>query len=144
MLCTADKTRSSIGTWKLNTAKSMAVSADKGPASVTATITNEAAGAGVRCTVRVVSAMEGTLTGWEFSGNYDGKDVAIGNTQYGDVVAPTRVDAHTTRSVYKNGGKVTVTMTSVVSSDGKTMTATSAGTDAKGTPIDSVAVYDKQ
>ena len=67
--------------------------------------------------------MEGTLSRFEFSGKYDGKDNAIkGDTQYGDVVALTRADANTTRSVYKKGGKVTVTMTSVVSSDGKTMT----------------------
>ena len=138
-------TPTNIGTWKLNFAKSKALSPDNGPASVSSTITSEAAGVGVRCTVAVVSAMEGTLNHFEFSGKYDGKDNTIkGSTQYGDVVALTRVDANTTRYIYKKGGTVTVTQTHVVSSDGKTMTVTSAGTDAKGTPINSVAVYDKQ
>lgn len=137
--------RKSIGTWKLNFAKSRALSTDNGPASVSSTITNEVAGAGVKCTVDVVSAADGTLGRFEFRGKYDGKDNAIkGDTQYGDVVALTRVDASTTRYIYKKGGTVTVTQTHVVSSDGKTMTVTSAGTDAKGTPISSVAVYDKQ
>jgi hypothetical protein len=89
--------------------------------------------------------VDGTYYSLEFSGTYDGKDNAIkGDAQYGDVVALTRVDANTTRSVYKNGVTVTVTMTSVVSGDGKTMTVTIAGTNAKGTPIDSVAVYTTQ
>jgi len=74
MTLAQSSTPTNIGTWKLNFAKSRALSADNGPASVSSTITNEAAGAGVRCTVAVVSAAEGTLSRFEFSGKYDGKD----------------------------------------------------------------------
>lgn len=42
------------------------------------------------------------------------------------------------------GGTVTITQTSVVSSDGKTMTVTGTSTDANGQTVSSVAVYDKQ
>ena len=44
----------------------------------------------------------------------------------------------------KQGGKPTITQTMVVSADGKTRTITTTGNDAKGQPIDSTTVYDKQ
>ena len=44
----------------------------------------------------------------------------------------------------KKGGKVVMTVISVVSKDGKTRTSTFKGTDAAGKPVNNVAVYDKQ
>jgi hypothetical protein len=130
-----------IGTWKLNVAKSTATT---GAGSKSVTFTVVAADAGVKVTVDSVAA-DDTVQHWEFSGNYDGKDNPItGNSPYGDVVASTRVDANTTRSIYKKGGTVTVTQTAVVSSDGKTTTITGAGTDALGQTVNTVRVYDKQ
>lgn len=41
-------------------------------------------------------------------------------------------------------GKTVGSGTSVVSADGKTLTLTSKGTDARGQTVSSVAVYDKQ
>ena len=46
--------------------------------------------------------------------------------------------------VYKKDGKVTITSTNVVSSDRKTYTITSKGTNTLGQTINTVAVYDKQ
>lgn len=130
-----------IGTWKFNLAKSK-ISAGTAPKSATFTI--KAAGAGVKVTVDSVDA-DGTVRHWEFSGTYDGTDSPItGNSPYGDAVALTRVDANTVRAIYKKGGTVTVTQTSVVSSDGKTATHTGTGTNALGQTVNSVAVYDKQ
>jgi hypothetical protein len=130
-----------IGTWKLNVAKSKYL---PGTANKSGTTKIEAAGAGVKVTVDAVAG-SGTTRHWTYTANYDGKDVPItGNSQYGDVVAVTRVNANTTRQTYKNGGKVTTTSTVVVSTDGKTRTVTSKGTDARGQAVDSVAVYDKQ
>ena len=80
-----------------------------------------------------------------FTANYDGKDNPVtGKNPYGDTVALTRVDAKTTRITVKQGGKVTVTQTIVVSDDGKTRTTTTKGTDAKGQAIDAVSFYEKQ
>lgn len=130
-----------VGTWKLNVAKSK-YSAGTAPKSATFTI--EAAGAGLKATVDSVTA-DGTVRHWELSGNYDGKDNPItGNSQYGDVVALTRVDANTTKNIYKKGGIVTMTQTFVVSSDGKTVTITGTSTNAQGQAVNSVVVYDKQ
>jgi hypothetical protein len=130
-----------IGTWKLNVAKSKY---NSGTVNKSGTTKFEAAGAGVKVTVDAVAA-DGTVMHWTFTTNYDGKDGPItGNSQYGDVVAVTRVNANTTRNIYKNGGKVTTTQTIVVAGDGKTRTVTSKGTDAHGQTVDSVVFYDKQ
>jgi hypothetical protein len=46
--------------------------------------------------------------------------------------------------IYKRGGKVTVTQTAIVSSDGKTLTITSTGANFQGMTVNTVTVYDKQ
>jgi hypothetical protein len=48
------------------------------------------------------------------------------------------------RLVHKRDGKVNLTETAVVSSDGKTMTVTTTGTTPSGIPINGVAVWDRQ
>jgi hypothetical protein len=105
-------------------------------------LTYEAAGAGVKATLDVMGA-NGALAHLEFSGDYDGKDNPItGSGQVGNVVALTRLDANTVRLVHKRDGKVILTETAVVSSDGKTMTITN--TNAQGNPVEGVAVWDRQ
>jgi hypothetical protein len=132
-----------IGTWKLNVAKTK-VSPGTAAASKSAAFTVEAAGAGAKVSVDSVAA-DDTVKHWAYSANYDGKDYPItGTSPYGEVVAITRVDANTTRNIYKKGGKVTITQNAVVSSDGKTMTITATGTNAQGQTVNAVAVYDKQ
>jgi hypothetical protein len=127
-----------VGTWKLNAAKSKGTSFTSGTTKV------EAAGAGVKFTVDLAGA-DGTSNQWAFTANYDGKDNPVtGKSQYGDTVALTRVDPKTTRITVKQGGKVTVNQTIVVSDDGKTRTTTTKGTNAKGEPIDAVSFYEKQ
>ena len=82
---------------------------------------------------------------WEFTANYDGKDVPVtGNNPDADMLARTRVNASTVKTVSKKGGKVTTTQTSAVSSDGKTRTVTTTGTNGAGQTVNNVAVYDKQ
>jgi hypothetical protein len=127
-----------IGTWKLRGAMPN-VGADS-PTSVT--LKYEAAGTGVKATLDVVGA-NGALAHLEFSGDYDGKDNPVtGSGQIGAVVALTRLDANTVRLVHKRDGTVILTETAVVSGDGKTMTITN--TNAQGTPVKGVAVWDKQ
>lgn len=137
----AQPRNSMIGTWTINLAKST-YSAGKAPQSAAFTV--EAAGEGFKVKVDSVGG-DGTVSRWGYSANYDGKDNPItGNCLYGDVVAATRVDANTTRYIYKKGGKVTVTQTHAVSSDGKMDTITGTGTNAQGQTVNSVVVYDKQ
>ena len=130
-----------IGTWKLNPAKSKYA---QGTALKSGTAKIEPAGAGIKTTMDTVNA-DGTSRHWEFTANYDGKDVSIrGNSRNGDMVALTRVDAKTFRAVYKKGGKTTVTQTIVISTDGKTRTMTTNGTNAMGQAVDNVSVWEKQ
>lgn len=130
-----------VGTWKLNLAKSTYAA---GTAPKSGTFTNVVAGAGVKTTSDSVAA-DGTAIHSEYTVIYDGKDNPItGNSRNGDVAAGTRIDANTVRFIYKKGGKVTITQTGVVSSDGKTYTVTAKGTNTLGQTIDTVAVYDKQ
>ena len=131
-----------IGSWMLNVAKSNVV-AGTAALSKSATFTVEVAGEGAKVTVDSVAA-DDTVRHWAYTANYDGKDYPItGNCQYGDVVAVTRVDDNTTSSIYKQGGKVTITQNAVVSADRKTMTITGTGTNSLGQTVNSVAVYDR-
>jgi hypothetical protein len=130
-----------VGTWKMNIAKSK-FSTGTGFKSATSNI--EAAGGGVKHTIDSVYA-DGTSRRYDYTTTYDGKDVPVnGNSPWGNTVALSHVDAHTTRTVYKNDGKVTVIQTSIVSSDGKTRTVTTKGTNPMGQAVDNVSVYDRQ
>ena len=101
-------------------------------------------GGAVKHTVDSVYA-DGTSRRYDYATTYDGKDVPVtGNSPWGDTVALTHVDANTTRTVYKNKGKVTVIQTSVVSSDRKTRTVTTKGTNPAGQAVNNVSVYDRQ
>jgi hypothetical protein len=129
---------SNVGTWKFNAEKS------KGTLFKSGTSVIEAEGEGVKVTVDLVGT-DGTPYHWSFSAKYDGKDNPVtGNSPFGSVVAITRVDAHTTKVTSKRDGKVAATQVMVVSADGKTRTLTTKGTDAKGTPVASTTVYDRQ
>jgi hypothetical protein len=137
----AQSSNSEVGTWKLNVAKSKF---SPGTDVKSGTIKVEAAGTGVKFVVDTAGA-DGTMRHYEYTANYDGKDVPIvGNSPYGDMVARTRINPTTTKAVNKKGGKVTTTQTTVVSSDGKTRTVTTKGTNVLGQATDNVTVWDKQ
>jgi hypothetical protein len=130
-----------IGAWKLNVAKS---TFSPGPAPKSATTKIEAAGAGAKLVVDQAQA-DGTMRHWEFTANYDGKDVPItGNNPDADTVARTRVNANTVETISKKAGKIVTTQQSTVSADGKTRTVTTKGVNAAGKTVDNVAVYERQ
>ena len=130
-----------VGTWKLDTAKSKF---SPGPAPKTITVIFEAAGDGVKVTADSVGA-DDKATHTTYTGNYDGKDYPITGTDTGaDTVSLKRIDASTTQRIDKKGGKVVMTFTRKVSADGKTLTVTVKGTNAKGQPVDNVVVFAKQ
>jgi hypothetical protein len=130
-----------LGTWKMNIAKSKFTS---GAGFKSATSKIEEVADGVRHTVDSVYA-DGTSRRYEYTTRYDGKDAAVvGNSPWGDTTALTHVDANTTRTVYKRNGKVTVIQLSVVSSDGKTRTVTTKGSNPAGQAVDNLSVYERQ
>ena len=129
-----------VGTWKLNVSKSKY---DPGPAPKSLTAKIEAAGEGEKLTADGVRG-DDTPIRVEYTAQFDGKDYPITGSPMADTVSLKRLDANTTERTDKKDGKVTQTLTRKVSSDGKTMTVTYKGTDAKGQPINNVGVFEKQ
>ena len=132
----------SVGTWQLNVAKSKY---DPGPAPKSSTLTIEAAGQGVKVSNKGVDAA-GNPTGTQYTTAYDGKDspVTLTGSQDYDTVNFKRIDARTIEGTRMKAGKVVQTYSRVVSQDGKVMTITTKGTNAKGEKINNVTVYEKQ
>jgi hypothetical protein len=132
---------SSVGTWKLNAAKS------KFTGSVVVksqTDVREATPDGGVKVARTGQLADGTAVKGSYAYKYDGKDYPATGLAF-DVLAVKRIDANTTSfEVKKTGGKYHVTGQNVISADGKTMTQTAQGTDADGKPISSTLVFDKQ
>ena len=131
-----------IGTWKLNVAKSKY---DPGPAPRGSTLTFEVAGDGIRTTAKGQDAA-GNPTSTAYTAKYDGKDypVALLGTADFDTLSLKRIDAFKAEGTRKKAGKAVQTYSRVVSPDGKTLTLTVDGTDAKGRKVHNVIVYNKQ
>jgi hypothetical protein len=131
-----------IGTWKLNAAKSTYTSAPMPVKSLT--VTREASDGGVKQTVTGERA-DGTAASGSYTAKYDGSEVQVtGNSPY-DTIAIKQVNANTlTEERKKTGGSYKATSRIVVSNSGKTMTATVKGTSADGKAFTQVFVFDKQ
>src|SRR5215510_13579753 len=129
-----------IGTWKLNLAKSKY---SPGPSPKSQTLTYEAVGQGIKITVKGTDA-EGKPIDNQFTANFDGKDYPVTGTPDWDTIAWKRIDAYKTEISRKKAGKVLSTATRVISKDGKTMTFTEKGVNAKGEKISNTVVYERQ
>jgi hypothetical protein len=137
----AASTNAIAGNWELNLSKSKFVPAADAPRSqarVYQVVGQQETGrhTGVNA--------QGNPNVIEFTASYDGKDYPYKGSPDTDTVALTRVDANTTTFTQSREGKVVLTGTRVVSPDGKTLTITAKGTNAKGQRVDNVIVYDRR
>ena len=128
------------GTWKLNPAKS---SYSPGPAPKSNTVTINSDADNIKLSSDGIDAT-GNPTHVEYTAKYDGKDYPITGIPNADTIALERLDASTIRSTTKKGDQVVMTVTSVISKDRKTRTATFKGKNAEGLDVNNVVVYDKQ
>ena len=128
-----------IGTWELNLAKSTFATAP--PKSSTRTY--EAVPNGLKFVGREVDAAGQTVLG-QWTAYYDGKDYPTTGSPHSDTISIKRIDSFTGESIQKQAGKVVTRNRKVVSSDGKVMTMTAAGTDAQGQPFTNVLVFDRR
>jgi hypothetical protein len=128
------------GTWKMNPANS---NYSPGPAPKSITVKIAADAENMKLTSDGIDAA-GKPTHVEYTAKYDGKDYPITGIPNADTVALERLDASTIRSITKRGDQVVMTVTSVISKDGKTRTATFKGKNAEGLDVNNVVVYDKQ
>jgi hypothetical protein len=127
-----------IGTWKLNAAKSKV----SGPAPQV--VTWEAAADGAIKFSSTSTDGQGKAVHTSYTSKFDGKDVPYVGNPNADTASPNRVDANTYENTWKQGGKPTIEAKVVVSADGKTLTVTQKGKDAKGGAVNSTLVFDKQ
>ena len=128
-----------LGKWKLNVEKSKF---NPGPPPKSFTTTFEPAGQGVKVTMQGIGG-DGKAVESGYTAAYDGKDVPLKGSAVADTTSVRRIDANTTERVDKKAGKVVQTLVRTVAKDGKTMTVTVKGVDAKGQKVDHVAVFDK-
>ena len=132
--------QTNLGTWKLNLAKS---TYSPGPAPRSSTFIFQGEGQNLKNTTEGIDA-EGKPVKAVFIHIYDGKPYPTTGVPGIDSSAYTRVDPNIVKFTRMNAGKVVQTGSHVVSSDGKTLTVITSGTDASGREINNVAVYEKQ
>jgi hypothetical protein len=128
-----------LGTWKLNEAKSKLVAGM--PKNIT--VVYAATGDNVKGTIDGVDG-QGKPTHNEWTGKFDGKDYPVTGDPASDTRSIKQIDDHDYDLTVKKGGKVSMTGKAVISADGKTRTVTVSGTNAAGAKVENVAVYDKQ
>jgi hypothetical protein len=116
------------GTWKMNPTKS---NYNPGPAPKSITVKIASDADNMKLTSDGIDAA-GKPTHVEYTAKFDGKDYPITGIPNADTVALERLDASTIRSTTKKGDQVVMTVTSVISKDGKTRTATFKGKNAEG------------
>jgi hypothetical protein len=129
-----------LGTWKVDLAKSKY---SPGPAPKSLTLKFEATPGGIKFTGDGVGA-DGKPTHSKYLSKFDGKEVPYEGNPDADTASPKKMDDNSYDNTWKKGGKETIAGKVVVSADGKTMTITQTGTNAKGEAVNNVIVYNKQ
>ncbi len=131
-----------LGTWKLNMAKSKYTPTPMPVKSLT--VTREASDGGAKQTT-TGERSDGTQINASYTSNYDGKEVPVtGNAPY-DSIAVKQTNANTlTDERKKTGGPYKASGRTVVSTGGKMMTVTVKGTSADGKEFTQTFVFDKQ
>jgi ABC-type glycerol-3-phosphate transport system substrate-binding protein len=128
------------GTWKMNAAKSKY---SPGPAPKSLTVKVEADANHVKINADGING-DGSALHVAYDAKFDGKDYPATGISSADTVSVTRLKDGSIQSQQKKGGQVVMTITSVVSKDGKTRTSTWKGKDAQGHDVNNVVVLDKQ
>jgi len=129
-----------LGTWELNPAKS---SFKLSPPLKSETRTFTLVGEEIKVTSTVVT-MDGKTEKSSWTLVYDGKDRPITGSDTADSLSVTRSDPYHATAVNKKDGKVIRTLERVISPDGRTLTFTSTGTNAKGESLKDVVVFEKK
>jgi hypothetical protein len=128
------------GTWTLSVARSRF---SPGPTPKSITVTFEPVSQGLHVVAEVVSP-DGVTARSEYTADYDGKDYPITGVPQVETVSLRRIDALTSERIDKRAGKQVQSYIRQVYADGKTLIVTQKGTDAQGTPVDNVMVFDKK
>ena len=121
-----------------------------GPAPKSATLVIEAQSDSIKAKYEEIEG-DDSRTGYEYTATLDdGKDYPLtGSTRperlgQAETVLLRSSGARAYGGQFKKSGQIVMTNRIVVSKDGKTMTLTANGADAKGQPITAVVVWDRQ
>jgi hypothetical protein len=128
------------GTWKMNPEKSKY---SPGPAPKDLTVVVESDENNYKVDATGTDG-EGKPLHVQYSAKFDAKDYPANGMANADSVSLKRIDANTIETQQKKDGKVVMTVTTKVSSDGKTRTSTYHGKNAEGKDVHNVVVFDKQ
>jgi hypothetical protein len=139
-MATGDAADQQSGTWKVNTAKSKY---SPGPAPKELTLKIEADENHVKLNADGTNG-DGTPIHVAYDAKFDGKDYPTTGISNADSVSVKRLKGGRIETQQKKGGQVMITITSVVSQDGKTRTSTWKGKDAQGRNVNNVVFFDKQ
>jgi hypothetical protein len=133
----------SLGTWKVNIAKSKYTPAPMPLKSYT--MVREAAPGGVKVTITGERA-DGTPINATYTAKFDGSaSMVSGAGAPYDSIALKQVNANTFTYEAKNAGtKYHANFRMAVGGDGKSMTTTGKGMDADGKPMTVTLVFEKQ
>lgn len=129
----------SMGTWKLNEAKSKLVAGT----TKNNTVVYEMAGDNIKVTVDGVDG-KGNAFHSEWTGKFDGKDYPVTGDPSSDMRSAKKINDRHLDLTVKKDGKVIATGKVVIAADGKSRTLTVNSTDPAGKKIHIVAMYDKQ
>ena len=128
------------GTWELNVAKS---TFSPGPAPKSETRIYVASGSDLKLTLKGVDG-DGKPTSIQASYSLDGREHPIVGSPDADSQSIARVDDLSTKGTLKKGGKVVQKVRREITKDGKTMTITFEGVNARGQTIKNVMVFEKK
>lgn len=131
---------SRTGTWELDLQRSTFT---PGPGPKQQTRVDQQTATGIEAVVTGTSGT-GTAIDYRYAPRFDGPDVPIVGTGVpsgADAIAVRRIDGLTIESSLKRAGKVVLTRRETVSTDGRTLSISSSGTDAAGAPTSNVTVY---
>jgi len=132
-----------VGTWKLNTAKSV-YPAGMMPKDLTRTVSAD--GDNVKYSFEGTAA-DGSAVKYGWTAKYDGNfyDMSGMGTPYGaDKISIKEENSHQFGATLKKADKVVGTATVQVSHDGKTCTVWGKGTGPDGKPMKITQMFDKQ
>jgi hypothetical protein len=145
-----EKKSPSAGTWTLNAAKSKY---SNGTLPKSATRTVETLSDGEKTSYDEVGE-DGSRTSYTYTAKYDDQDCSIsgsGRQSWRDdllsgaeTIALRPNSSNSYAAKLKKAGNIVMTMRVVTSKDGKVLTITANGADAKGQPTTFVTVWDKQ
>ena len=129
-----------VGTWNLNVAKS---TFKAGPALKSQTRTYSHSAQSITLNMKTVGA-DGKESSSQTTYHLDGKEYPVTGSPDYDTLSGKQIDSNTAEFKLIKAGKVAGTTRRTVSKDGKTLTATSKITDAKGQKLEDLTVFDKQ